>query len=732
MKKPSKRIKTSSVIQAESAECGAVCLKIILSYYGKVVPISTLREICGTGRDGITAFQLKHAAATFGLNTKAVKISAEDLYYQGTFPSIIYWDFDHFVVLEGFDGDDNAYFNDPVSGRRSVEWDHFELCFTGIVLTLSPGSDFKVGGQNENLYRWMPALLRPYQKLLKWLILLSFSLVIPELFLAGATSQFVDGFLLEGRQNIALPVIWISIISILLLTAMLIFEQMILRKAAKHFVKRVSSLIYVSLFSLPYHFFILRMRGDLATRLVLPFSLVELSINGVAEFLLALGSGCVVVLASFFISPVLSVFTISIALLNFLLVMRLRNSRKDQNYYLANLEAQVDGIGMSVVQSIESVKASGLENESFVHWSAIFTKALTESQKQSIASSQIGLIGDASSLLIQTGVLLLGGYLIISGQLTLGGLMAFLFLMSFIQKPLGELNAFTSQLQDLDGEVGLLNDVVDHKVDSKVRSFDLPLISTPNASTTSPSSVLLRGDLDLIDLGFKFTTTSSMMFSPLSLQIRSGQHVSVVGASGSGKSTFMNLIAGLHSPTVGQILYDGKSWLEWDDAELRSALSFVSQEIHLFSATLADNVTLWDTSFSSEAVISALDSVDLLTELGGVACLEKPINEGGTNLSGGQRQRIQIARSLLRQPRLLLMDEATSSLDEFTEKKVFDSIKNRKITLITAAHRLYSAQISDYILVFNEGQLVQEGPPMDLANVPGIYKDLLQQELLLA
>ena len=130
MKQPSKRVKTPTVIQAESSECGAVCLKIILSYFGKVVPLSTLREICGTGRDGMTALQLKQAALGFGLNAKAVKISAEDLYYQGTFPSVIYWDFDHFVVLEGFDSNDYAYLYDPVIVINSFVWEHFVLCFT--------------------------------------------------------------------------------------------------------------------------------------------------------------------------------------------------------------------------------------------------------------------------------------------------------------------------------------------------------------------------------------------------------------------------------------------------------------------------------------------------------------------------------------------------------------------------------------------------------------------------
>ena len=730
MKQPLKRVKTPTVIQAESSECGAVCLKIILSYFGKVVPLSTLREICGTGRDGMTALQLKQAALGFGLNAKAVKISAEDLYYQGTFPSVIYWDFDHFVVLEGFDRNDNAYLNDPVSGRKSIDWEHFELCFTGVVITLTPAPEFETGGKDQNLYRWFPSLLRPYKKVAYWLILLSFSLAIPELFMAGATSQFIDSFLLEGRQNIAIPVIWISIICIFLLTAMLIFEQIILRRAAKHFVNRISSLMYVSLFSLPYQFFIQRMRGDIATRLVLPFSLVELSIDGIAEFLLAVGSGFVAIMAGFFISPLLSLFTLSIAFLNFVLVMRLRNERKDLNYYLANLESECDAIGMSVVQSIETVKASGLENESFVQWSATFMKALKESQKQSIASSRLGLIGDSSSLLIQTGVLLLGGYLILSGRLTLGGLMAFLFLMSFIEQPLTELNEFVAQLQDLDGDVGRFNDIVDHRVDLKVRSFDLSSTLMRSASATSfPTTTPLK-DLELIDLAFRFTATSPMMFGSISLKISPGQHVAIVGTSGSGKSTFMNLIAGLYTPTVGKILYGGKPWLDWDDSILRSSLSYVSQDIHLFSASLEDNITMWDKSFSSEDVISALDSVDLLNELGGVSCLKMPIHEAGSNLSGGQRQRVQIARSLLRKPNILLMDEATSSLDDFTEKKIFDYLKKLDITLITTAHRLYSAQISDYILVFDEGEYVQQGHPLDLANVNGIYKTLLEQELL--
>ena len=716
------RVVTPTVLQYESVECGAASLKIVMGYLGKILPLSEIRDRCGISRDGVTAVQLKRAAQSYGLEVKVFRSSADKLIESGDFPCILFWNFNHFLVLEGFEKG-QAFLSDPAQGRCRVSWEVFQASFTGVVLRLSPGPTFSSGGREPSLYRWMPALLRPYLGIVPWLAMVAITVALPDLFIAGATSQFIDGFLQEGRENIAIPVIWITGIAVVVLIALINLQKFLLRNLSNLLLKRISSLLYISLFSLPYRYFVQRMRGEVATRLLLPFSFVQLSINGVIDFLLSLGSGLLALLVGLLISPWLSLLTVLIAGGNSLLTLRIRDVRKDDNQKLAMLQGKAQGIGMYVIQCIESIKASGLENESFKQWSASFNDSLAELQKQSLATALVGLIGTTSGFLLRCCVILLGGVLIIWGQLTLGELMAFQFLMDMIQAPLQQLNLLSSQLQQLDGEMGRINDVIDSDTDPMVRSFQV-------SSTPDQPQRQLAGDLELRDLGFRFSSTTPMMFSGLNLTLKAGQHLAIVGGSGSGKSTLLRLLAGLYNPSQGRILYDGRDWLDWDDPTLRTSIALVSQDVFLFPASLEQNLTLWDPRFGSGDALAALEEAGLLDDLGGAGALGLHLGEGGGNLSGGQRQRVEIARALLRHPTLLLMDEATSALDDRRERQILTAAKRMPRTLVSVAHRMYGAQISDWVLVFDQGQLVEQGPPGDLANLDGPYRRLLEAELV--
>jgi len=718
----SRRVKTPTVIQYEAVECGAASLKIVMGYLGRVVSLADLREQCGISRDGVTAVQIKKAALGLGLECKAFRCSAKRLLEKGLFPCILFWEFNHFLVLEGF-ANGKAYLSDPQSGRRGVDWDEFQTSFTGVVLELHPGEDFQPGGNEPSLYRWAPALIAPYRSLLPWLALTMLAGSVPELFIAGSAKEFIDGFLQNQRQAVAIPVIWISGISAVVLIILLSLQNLLVRSLGNMLLKRISSLIYISLFSLPYRYHLQRMRGELSTRLILPLSLVQQSVTVVLNFALSTGSALLALIVGVLISPWLALLTVAIAGGNAALALWIRELRKDANYKLSIVQGKAAGTAMYAIQSIESIKASGLENESFIQWSGKFQDFLIELQKQSFANSLVSLVGTTSSFMLTSGVLLLGGVLIIIGQITLGELIAFQFLTGMIQAPLSQLSFLGSQLQRMDGEVGRINDVIDTNVDTTVRSFQV-------ASATTTPSRQLRGELKLSDLGFQFSKNTPMLFGGLNFQLMAGQHLAIVGGSGSGKSTLLRLIAGLHHPSQGSVLYDGRNWLDWDDSTLRTSIALVSQDVFLFPATLQQNLTFWDPRYNASQAIEALSQSGLLEELGGAAALNVHLGEGGGNLSGGQRQRVEIARALLRKPSLLLMDEATSALDDRRERQIMKAVKNEPRTLVTVAHRMHAAQISDWVLVLEQGQLIQQGHPVDLAATDGPYRCLLEAELV--
>lgn len=670
----------------------------------------------------MSAIQLKRAAQSYGLEVRAYRSPAEPLRTRARFPAVLFWNFNHFLVLEGFQGS-KAYLSDPACGRRSVPWDEFKSSFTGVVLEFLPGPSFRRGGREPGLYHRVPQLVRPYASLWPWLLVCALVAAIPELFIAGATAQFIDSFLQDNRENIAIPVVWITVISAVVLVATLNLQKLLLRTLGTLMTRRIASLVYVSIFSLPYRFFLQRMGGELSQRLLLPFTLIQLSVNGVVDFLLSLGSGLLALMVGMLISPLLALFTLLLSAGNAAFSLWVRAWRKGENFRLAMAQGKAMGVGMSVLQGIESIKASGLENQAFMQWSGSFSEGLEELQKQSLANSVLGLVGTTSGFLLRTGVILLGGVLIILGQLSLGELMAFQFLMGMIQAPLQQLNLLANQMQQLDGEMGRLNDVVDTEADPSVRSFALTPEKDPRAEFR------LLGELSIRGLSFQFSHTTPMLFGSLNVNLKAGQHLAIVGGSGSGKSTLLRILAGLLPATQGSILYDGRAWMQWDDASLRRSLSLVSQDVFLFRASVFENLTLWDPRYSQSDALAALREAGLLEELGGASALQRPLLEGGRNFSGGQRQRLEIARALLRDPSVLLMDEATSALDTRRERQVLEAVKRRSLTLVTVAHRLHSAEISDLVLVLEQGQPVELGAPAELAaNPEGFYRRLLDAE----
>jgi ABC-type multidrug transport system fused ATPase/permease subunit len=239
----------------------------------------------------------------------------------------------------------------------------------------------------------------------------------------------------------------------------------------------------------------------------------------------------------------------------------------------------------------------------------------------------------------------------------------------------------------------------------------------------------MMGQLEVRGLTFGYDRFRDPMITGFDLSVKPGGSIALVGGSGSGKSTLGRLFSGLLSPWSGEVMIDGVNIVDWDRDRLAGSFGVVEQDVVLFDGTIRDNITLWDPSIPQQAVFEVLKQVDLLDKVMGLpGTLESVLAEGGRNLSGGQRQRLDIARALVRAPRLLILDEATSALDSVSERDVLSAVRKLGCTVIMVAHRLSTIRDCDEIIVLNEGKVVERGRHADLVRQKGAYSKLLEEE----
>jgi ABC-type bacteriocin/lantibiotic exporter with double-glycine peptidase domain len=259
--------------------------------------------------------------------------------------------------------------------------------------------------------------------------------------------------------------------------------------------------------------------------------------------------------------------------------------------------------------------------------------------------------------------------------------------------------------------------------------------ATPEEVPGQPMLVLppIQGHVRLDNIVFKYDPAQDVpTLQNLNLDVKSGQTIAIVGRSGSGKSTLIKLLQGVYHPTQGRLLIDGHDIRHVSPHSLRSQLGVVSQDCFLFSGTIMDNIRMHSPDYTLEQVVEAAKLAEAHPFIQDLPLgYNTKVGERGANLSGGQRQRIAIARALIGEPNVLILDEATSSLDTESERRFQTNLEriSRNRTTFIIAHRLSTVQHADVILVLDRGILVEQGSHADLLKAEGLYYHLAQQQL---
>lgn len=709
------RVKTPTVLQMEAVECGAAALAILMGYYGKIVTLEELREACGVSRDGSKASNVVKAARTYGFTAKGYRKEPAELRAL-KLPVIVFWNFNHFLVVEGFKKG-LVYLNDPGSGPRTVTEEEFDQSFTGVVLAIEPGPDFKPSGEARSLLAALKSRLPLSEPALAYLILAGLALVIPGLVLPVFTKIFIDDYLI-GRMDSWVKPLLIGMGFTMLVRGILTWLQSyyLTRFHAKLALSTSSKFLWHVL-RLPVGFYSQRSAGDISSRVAINNRVADLLTGDLAATVLNVVMVVFYAALMFSYDVTLTLVGICIAALNVIFLRYVSKKRNDTNQKLANDGGKLMGTSMNGLQMMETLKASGMEGDFFTKWSGYQTKVMNGQQEMGSVGVMLMTVPTFLTALNTILILSLGGMRVMDGFLTMGMLVAFQSLMASFIGPINQLVSMSAKMQQMQGDMNRLDDVLKYPCDPQVEA------GGANGVAAAPR---LEGHIELRNVTFGYSKMEAPLIENFNLILRPGERVALVGSSGCGKSTISKLVMGLYEPWSGEILFDGKPRNSLPRHTLINSLAMVSQDISLFEGSIRDNLTMWDSTIPEKQFVQA--SIDacihdaIAARQGGH---ESKVQEGGGNFSGGQKQRIEIARALAINPRILVLDEATSALDPITEMQVDDNLRRRGCTCLIVAHRLSTIRDCDEIIVLDKGKVVQRGTHEQMRNAEGLYARLM-------
>ncbi|MCC8166018.1 MAG: NHLP family bacteriocin export ABC transporter peptidase/permease/ATPase subunit [Planctomycetes bacterium] len=713
------RIKaTPTLLQMEAVECGAAALGIIMRHYGLFLPLEQLREECGVNRDGSNALNIIKAARRFGMTAQGYRLKADDVAKKGL-PAIIHWNFNHFVVLEGFKGG-KAYLNDPAVGHRSVDMEEFRSAYTGIAMVVKPGEGFQPGGSKFNVWRAIVDKLSTEKMAVAFVVLIGLMLILPGLATPVFNQTFVDDILSGAHPNWMEYLLVVMAVIGALNLGLTALQSWCLTRWQTKLTIRDSGVFFWHVLRLPMSFFQQRFSGEIAMRVSLNEK-VSTVLTGQAATV-----GLDFFIAVFFLllliqySWRLTLIGVFFSLINIALFYLVRKRLLELSLRVQQEQGKVMAAAINGFQAMETLKANGNEADFFSRWSGYYAKYSRGSDE--IASvSRLLVVGPQFFGAINTAlIMLIGGFQIMDGLMTAGVFMAFRSLMDSFQAPLNKILGLSQTLQSTEMEMQRLGDVLNYDIDRK---------NYPAAEPAWAGPAKLSGRVELENVTFGYSPLEKPLISDFNLTIEPGRWVALIGSSGSGKSTIARVVSNLFHPWSGAIKFDGHARADVPKEVLVNSIACVSQEVSIFSGTVRENLSLFDSSLPDRDIQAAARDArihdDIVRLEGGY---EHEVAEGGANFSGGQRQRLEIGRALSGNPSILILDEATSALDPITEENVLTNIRRRGCSCLVVAHRLSAFRDCDEIIVLENGIPVQRGTHSAMIGVDGPYRRLVAQQ----
>jgi ABC-type bacteriocin/lantibiotic exporter with double-glycine peptidase domain len=702
--------------QMSAVECGAACLAMLLSYYGRKTSVSEVRDRCNVGRDGLSALDIVKAARMYGMRVRAVALQEND-FRLVTLPAIVHWEFNHFLIVERW-SPTHVDLVDPALGRRRVTIAEFDNSFTGIVMMLEPGVQFdrnsaarhiRLRSFAQNYVKTAPVSF--IQILGASLLLQLFGLALPVL-----TAIVVNTIIPFGLKDVlALLAIGLLLLMIAQLVTTLLRSLVLLYLQTRVDVQMMLGFVE-QLLTLPQRFFQQRSSGDILSRLSSNIVIRDTIGNQLISTLLDGSFVAVYLIILLRISPLFCLFVVIIAILQVTLLVSTNRLMRTLASRELVAQGKSNGYVAEALVGIATLKSAGAEHRALQQWSNLFFDQMNTSVRRSYAASLTNTGMTTLQVFSPVALLVFGTLQVINGALDVGTMLALVALATAFLTPLASLVSSGQRLQLVHSHLERVADIMEAEPEQDIATVQQP-----------PQ---LTGQIWLENVSFRYDTQSPLVLHDIYVKINAGQKVAIVGRTGSGKSTLGNMLLGMYLPTTGEIIYDNLPLRILNYQAVRSQFGVVMQGSTIFNGSIRENIALNDPSMDMDRIIKVAKLAAIHDDIMQMPMeYETFVSEGGSALSGGQRQRLALARALANTPSLLLLDEATSALDVVTEKIIEQNLQKLQCTQIIIAHRLSTIRNADLILVVDRGTIVERGTHESLLERNGYYAKLIQSQL---
>lgn len=695
------------LLQSEAAECGLACLAMTAAFHGLSIDLPSLRRRFSVSTQGMTLAQLMQCATRLELQGRPLRVELEAL-DQLKLPAILHWDFNHFVVLTNVSGR-GLVLHDPARGK--VEMTHAEASrhFTGVALELTPAQQFTPGIQKQKVsLRQLLGHLQGLGSTIGQILLLALVLELFALLLPWFAQLVLDDAVVAGDRDL-LAVLGLGFIVLVLFKsgaeALRSWIVMVLSTTAN---LQLLSNLFRQMLRLPYRFFEKRHLGDVVSRFesmnqiqrTLTGSFLEAFIDG----LMAISTLIMILIYSRTLAFVVIVAALLYLLLRLGLFLPLRLAAEDKIQRAAHQQSHL----LETVRGIQTLKLFNREQQRQMQHQNL----AVDHFNADVRMQKLHILYRLGNTLVFSGehilVIWLGALLILDQQFSVGMMFAFLAYKDLFTSRIIALIEKGIEFKMLGLHLERVGEIALHEPEAA--TMDMP---DSNDSSISAS-------LQIRDLTYAWGDHQTPVLQSLNLDIAEGESVAIVGASGCGKTTLAKLLLGLLQPDSGSIQIGGCDLRRFGIARYRQLVGSVLQEDNLFAGSIADNICFFDADTSMERIQACAQLACVHADIAAMPMgYNTLIGDMGGALSGGQKQRILLARALYKQPRILILDEATSHLDVQREKQVNDAIRNLNLTRIIIAHRPETIASADRVILLQQGKAhslsVQKGSKAEAA-----------------